>query len=87
MPHPSIADEAPAEHKLTVYDKEHAVTYVRLLDAAKEGADWREASRIVLRIDPDQHVEKARRTYDSHLARARRLSRYGYRLLLRDGWP
>jgi hypothetical protein len=64
-----------------------AVTYVRLLDAAKVGADWREVSRIVLHIDPDQDAERARRAFESHLARARWLSREGYRVLLRDGWP
>ena len=84
---PYIADEASAGHKLTPYDKQHAVTYLRLLDAAKEGADWREVSRIVLEIDPDQDAERAQRAFESHLARARWLSRYGYRLLLREGWP
>ena len=87
MPHPSIADEAPAEPKLSPYDREHAVTYLRLLDASNAGADWREVSRIVLQIDPDQDAERARRAHDSHLARARWMSRYGYRDLLRDGWP
>jgi hypothetical protein len=32
----------------TPYDKEHAITYMRMLDADAEGADWREVSRIVL---------------------------------------
>jgi T6SS, Transcription factor, DNA binding domain len=86
-PQPTVADLAPAEPKLTAYDRDHAVTYVRLLDAAKEGADWREVSRIVLRIDPDQNAERARRAFDTHLARARWLAREGYRHLLRDGWP
>jgi hypothetical protein len=49
--------------------------YVRLLDAAAEGADWREVSRIVLHIDPDQNPEHARRAFDSHRARARWMSR------------
>jgi len=31
---------------LTVYDEQHAVTYVRMLDAEAEGADWREVSRM-----------------------------------------
>lgn len=84
---PHYADAAPAEPKLTANEREHAVTYVRLLDAAREGADWREVARIVLPIDPDQHAERARGAYDSQLARARWLSREGYRQLLRDGWP
>jgi hypothetical protein len=52
-----------------------------------EGADWREVSLIVLHIDPDQHAERAKRAFDSHLARAKWMSREGYKHLLRYGWP
>jgi hypothetical protein len=41
----------------------------------------------VLHIDPDQDVERARRAFDSHLARAKWMSREGYKHLLRYGWP
>jgi hypothetical protein len=81
---PDCADVAPAEPTLTAYDREHAVTYIRLLDAAKEDADRREVSRIVLHIDPDDDADRARRAFDSHLARARWMARHGYRLLLRE---
>jgi hypothetical protein len=47
---PDAADVAPAEPMLTPYDHEHAVMYIRMLDADAEGADWREVSRIVLHI-------------------------------------
>jgi hypothetical protein len=50
---PDCADVAPAEPGLTAYDEEHAVTYLRMLDAHEEGADWRDVARIVLHIDPD----------------------------------
>ena len=49
---PKVADLAPAELMLTAYDEQHAVTYARLLDAEADNADWREVTRIVLRIDP-----------------------------------
>ena len=39
---PDVADIAPTERALTPYDEEHAITYVRMLDADAEGADWRE---------------------------------------------
>ena len=84
---PDVADIAPTESVLTPYDHEHAITYVRMLDADAEGADWREVSLIVLHIDPDQHAERARRAFDSHLARAKWMSRAGYKHLLRYGWP
>ena len=71
----------------TDYDEEHAVPYVRMLDADAEGADWREVSRIVLHIDPDHHPDRAQRAFDSHLARAKWVARHGHRELLRSGWP
>jgi hypothetical protein len=46
----SSADTAPSDSVLTAYDEEHLVTYLRLLDAEVEGADWREVARIVLHL-------------------------------------
>ncbi len=66
-----VADTAPDEPALTEYDKEHAVTYARLLDAEADNADWREVARIVLHIDPTTEPERARLAFDSHLARAK----------------
>jgi hypothetical protein len=51
---PIVAELAPSGPALTKYDEEHAITYVRMLDADADGADWRDVSRIVLRIDPDR---------------------------------
>jgi len=82
-----VADTAPDEPGLTAYDKEHAVTYARLLDAEADKADWREVAHIVLHIDPLSEPERARRAFESHLARAKWMARHGYRHLLRDGWP
>ena len=84
---PEVADLAPDEPRLTPYDEQHAVTYARLLDAEADNADWREVARIVLRIDPDLEPDRARRAFDSHLARAKWAARHGYRQLLRRGWP
>jgi hypothetical protein len=39
---PDVADTAPSDSGLTVYDEEHVITYLRLLDADAKGADWRE---------------------------------------------
>jgi Uncharacterized conserved protein (DUF2285) len=84
---PDVADLAPSGPALTVYDEEHAITYLRMLDANAEGADWREVSRIVLHIDPEREPDRAQRAFESHLARAKWVSRTGYRQLLRRGWP
>jgi hypothetical protein len=62
---PDVTDLAPTGPALTAYDEEHAVTYVRMLDADREGADWREVSRIALHIDPEREPDRARRAFDS----------------------
>ena len=82
-----VFDLAPSDPALTAYDEQHAVTNMRLLDADAEGADWREVARIVLRIDPEREPDRARRAFESHFARVRWISRYGYRHSLRHGWP
>ena len=48
----------------TPYDQEHAVTYMRILDADAAGADWREVVRIVLHIDPDGEPDRARQAFE-----------------------
>jgi T6SS, Transcription factor, DNA binding domain len=82
---PNVADLAPADPAVTAYDEEHIITYLRLLDADAEDADWRDVSRIVLHIDPDRDADRARRAFESHLSRARWMTEQGYRHLLRGG--
>ncbi len=82
---PDVADTAPSDSVLTVYDEQHIITYLRLLDANAEGADWREVARIVLHLDPDREPDRARKAFESHLSRARWMTEHGYRLLLRGG--
>jgi hypothetical protein len=57
---------------------------MRLLDAAADGADWREVARIVLGIDPEREPVRTRAAWESHLARARWMAKHGYRHLLRS---
>jgi hypothetical protein len=82
---PDVADTAPASAVLTRYDEEHIITYLRLLDADADGADWREVTQIVLHIDPEREPARARQAFDSHLARAKWMTEHGYRQLLRGG--
>ena len=70
---------------LTVYDEEHIITYLRMLDADAEGAAWREVAQLVLHIDPELEPDRARRAFDSHLTRAKWMTEHGYRDLLRGG--
>ena len=61
---PPVSDTAPSSGVVTGYDEQHLVTYLRLLDAEAEGADWHEVARIVLHIDPAQEPERAHRALD-----------------------
>jgi len=82
---PKVADFAPTDPALTPYDVDHVVTYLRLLDAEADSADWSEAARLILHIDPIVEPDRARRAFDSHLARAKWMTSHGYRHLLRRG--
>lgn len=77
-----FADRAPEVSQLTAYDENHLITYLRLLDAADEGADWREAAVRILGVDATAEPQRAKAMHDSHLARARWMTEVGYAHLL-----
>lgn len=83
MPIPPFEDHPPRSPTASSYDARHAGTYLRLLDAEREGADWREVVRIVFGLDPAREPQRARLVHESHLARARWLTETGYKHLLR----
>ncbi len=80
---PACADFAPTAETLTPYDEEHLITYLRLLDAKRDNADWREIAKLVLHIDPETEPEQARQSFESHMARAQWMTEQGYRHLLK----
>lgn len=82
MSAPDFADQPPQMNRLSAYDERHLVTYLRLLDAEKDCASWEEAVTIIFAIDPAHEPDRARRIYDSHLARAKWMAQSGYRHLL-----
>ncbi|WP_342586892.1 hypothetical protein [Mesorhizobium sophorae] len=73
-----ICDVAPDVAKVTAYDVAHIATYAVLLMAEAEGADWRHIARVTLKLDPEREPERARRSWASHLARARWLAASGF---------
>ena len=81
---PKVADEAPSTPEITNYDHEMLICYLRLLDTEVVGADWREVARVVLKADPDREYARAKQMYDTHLARARWMTKQGYRHLLSE---
>ena len=56
-------------------------------DSALTPYDQEHAVTYMRLLDPEREPDRARRAFDSHLARARWMTRYGYRLLLQRGWP
>ncbi len=79
---PDVADGVPWSENITPYDEEHFVSYLRLLDADADGAEWSEVARLVLHRDPRSEPERTRRCWEGHLARARWMMTKGYRKLL-----
>jgi hypothetical protein len=47
----AFLDKPPSGDSLTSYDREHMKLYMRLLDAERDGADWREAVRILFGLE------------------------------------
>ncbi len=72
----------PVSPTVTAYDHAHHATYLRLLDASNEGADWQEVARVVLDLDPKSDPETAKAIWERHLDRARWMSEQGYRQLI-----
>lgn len=79
---PAFEDRPPVSERVNAYDERHLVTYIRLLDADAEGADWREVVSVIFGLDPDREPDRAKIVHDSHLARARWMTEAGYRYLL-----
>ena len=82
MSAPEFADEPPQSDRLSAYDERHLVTYLRLLDAEKDEASREEVVSIIFAIDPASEPDRARRVYDTHLARARWMTEHGYKHLM-----
>jgi len=83
MTAPPFETHPPQDEGVTSYDERHLVTYLRLLDAEAEGADWREAVSIIFGIDAANEPERAKTVHESHLARAHWMTQSGYRHLLK----
>jgi len=81
---PPFLDEPPTSQSLTTYDREHMVLYLRLLDSARDGADWREAVQVLFGLDPENDPARCRHVHQSHMARALWMTEQGYRQLVRE---
>jgi len=79
---PDVADEVPWSDRITPYDEAHFVTYMRLLDAEADGADWQEVAQIVLYRDPVAEPERSRHCWEDHLRWAKWMTKTCYRKIL-----
>ncbi len=79
---PLFEDRPPLTERVNAYDERHLATYLRMLMAEEEGADWREVVLVIFGLDPAQEPDRAKTVYDSHMARARWMTEAGYRHLL-----
>jgi hypothetical protein len=77
----NISDDVPWSDRVTDYDRNHNAAYLRLIDAAFDGASHHEISKIVLGIDPVEEPDRAGRALSSHLARAFWMMRVGWKQL------
>lgn len=75
-------DNPPQSDTLTDYDERNFITYIRMLDANAEGADWHEVANILFGIDANAEPHRAKLVHDNHLARAKWMTESGYRHLL-----
>ena len=79
-----VADLVPWDDKITPYDRDHFSHYLRLLDAVDEGASPDEMCRTILARDPVADPDGAKKTLESHLARARWICEQGYKDMLKS---
>jgi hypothetical protein len=80
--HTPLLDSPPVAERVTDYDLAHRITYLRLLDAEADGANWEEAAAVIFGFNLDGDYERAKRVHEAHLERARWMTRVGYRDLL-----
>jgi hypothetical protein len=74
----SVAEKVEFSDVITLYDRQHLVTYARLLDADRHGIDWREGAQIILLQDPETQPKRVWRCWDTHLARAKWIATTGF---------
>jgi hypothetical protein len=79
----SFEDEPPWSEHLTDYDRSHLQLYVRLLDACAAKASLADIANHIFGVNANADPERAKRIVETHSARARWMTQYGFRDLLR----
>lgn len=79
---PVVHECAPMGKRITLYDRQHFLTYARLQDAEAAGLDWRTGTQRILRRDVAADPDGAWQCWTTHLARAHWIATTGYALAL-----
>ena len=74
----------PTARTVTAEDRRLFPIYIQILDLDSAGKCWKEATRKLLAIDPDENAQEARRLYDSYLVRARWMCETGIKTICSD---
>jgi hypothetical protein len=75
--YPVVAEKAEWSKVITLYDRQHFLTYAMLLSAERDKVDWRDGVREILLQDPEKDPRQASICWESHLERARWISTTG----------
>lgn len=79
IPGQDIPIDAPS---ITDYDRAHFKQYIIILDGDAAGASWQEIMRFAFKVDPETTPDRFKARFDAHLARAKWMTREGYKHLL-----
>jgi hypothetical protein len=72
-----LREQPICDEHVTDYDEARRTAYMRLLDAAADGASWCEAAAVIFGIDVQADPDRAQRIHQVHLARARWIAARG----------
>jgi hypothetical protein len=78
------ANMAPTDAIVTDYDQAHFLTYARVLDAERDGLEWKTGLTTILDRDFGDNFAAGTTCWDSHVARAHWIIKSGIAILLED---
>jgi hypothetical protein len=78
------ANMAPTDAIVTDYDQSHFLTYARVLDAERDGLDWKAGLTTILHRDFGNDLTAGKTCWDSHVARAHWIVKSGIAKFLED---
>jgi len=74
----------PTARAVTAEDRRLFPIYIQILDLDSAGKCWKETTRKLLAIDPDENAEIARNLYESYLVRAKWMCETGIKTISSD---